>query len=237
MCTVIVHVPAAASEPTLLLAVRDEDPNRPWNALGEWWPDQPGVVGVQDVRAGGAWLAADPATHRLAVLLNRADQLDLPETAVRSRGALALDSVAGRSPEGRPPMHGFNLLEVEPGRTRVVSWDGGSLRTQEVGPGTHMIAHDDVDDPATARIAHWRDRFREASPAHDDQWYRPWLGVLAAGADLGPHDDRSIIRDNTVHGYPTLSLLVCVAAVGPDTVDVRYAELPTPGTWSPLSFR
>ncbi|WP_460776194.1 NRDE family protein [Microbacterium sp. GXF7504] len=235
MCTVIVHVPESASERTLLLAVRDEDPNRPWNALGTWWPQHPGVTGVQDIRAGGAWLAADPEAHRLAVLLNRADLLDLPETAVRSRGSLALDSVAGRSPEGRPPMHGFNLLETEPGRTRVVSWDGEALRSQEIGPGTHMIAHDDVDDAGTARIAHWLERFRAASPEPGPDWYRPWLDVLAAGAELGPFDDRSIIRDNTVHGYPTLSLLVCVAAIGPDGVDVRYAEFPSPGTWSPIT--
>ena len=61
MCTVIIHVGESPSEPIRLVAIRDEDPARPWNPLGRWWPDtHSGVVGVRDVRAGGAWLAADP---------------------------------------------------------------------------------------------------------------------------------------------------------------------------------
>ena len=59
MCTVIVSVPNAPGAPTRLLAVRDEDPARPWNPLGAWWPERDDrIVGVRDVRAGGAWLAA-----------------------------------------------------------------------------------------------------------------------------------------------------------------------------------
>jgi len=237
VCTVIIHVPASPSAPTRLIAVRDEDPTRPWNPLGEWWPQHPGVTGVQDIRAGGAWLAADDATRRLAVLLNRADTVTLPDDAVVSRGALALESVEGRSPGERPPMHGFNLLEVTPGSTRVVSWNGEERRETAVGPGTHMIAHDDIDDPATARISHWLEQFRLVDPGDGDDWYLPWLTVLERSADLAPTDDRAIIRDNTVHGYPTLSLLVCVASVGPDGVDVRYAGLPQPGVWAPLDLR
>src|SRR5690606_4917677 len=79
MCTVIIRVGAGEVR---LLAIRDEDPERPWQPLGASWPEtHPGVVGVRDVRAGGAWLAADPARRRLAVLLNRADLSDRPESA------------------------------------------------------------------------------------------------------------------------------------------------------------
>ncbi|PNA34677.1 NRDE family protein, partial [Pseudomonas sp. MPR-AND1A] len=61
MCTVIVRVPDDPRHPTRVLAVRDEDPEREWNPLGDWWPEaHPGVIGVRDVRAGGAWLAAAP---------------------------------------------------------------------------------------------------------------------------------------------------------------------------------
>lgn len=56
---------------TRVLAVRDEDPGRAWDAPGAWWPEYPGVIGVRDRRAGGAWLAMNPETGRLAVLLNR----------------------------------------------------------------------------------------------------------------------------------------------------------------------
>ncbi|WP_442576638.1 NRDE family protein [Microbacterium sp. F51-2R] len=253
MCTVIVHVPESADEPLRLLAVRDEDPARPWDALGPWWPEAyPGVVGVRDVRANGAWLAADAGARRLAVLLNRADVDTLPEEGLRSRGGLVLEAVAGRPPGEHPPTHGFNLVEVEGPRVRVFSWDGEALRTTELAPGTHMIAHDDVDDPATARIARWLAPFTQAhaapvtdasAPAVADldeppadepgDWFAPWLALLEASAALPATDDEAIIRDNRPHGYPTMSLLVCTATIGPGGVDLAYGAFDQPGEWNP----
>ena len=259
MCTVIVHVPQRTDEPLRLLAVRDEDPARPWDALGPWWPETyPGVVGVRDIRANGAWLAADPATGRLAVMLNRADVETLPDDGLRSRGGLVLDSVAGRSPGDHPRTHGFNLVEVEGRQVRVVSWDGSALRTTELAPGTHMIAHDDVDDEATPRIARWLAPFTQAhaalatdaaAPAVADlddgpgaageaageapgDWFGPWLALLEASADLPATDDEAIIRDNRPHGYPTLSLLVCTATIGPGGVELAYGAFDEPGAWN-----
>ncbi|GAA4480051.1 NRDE family protein [Microbacterium panaciterrae] len=228
MCTVVIEVGEAE---TRLLAVRDEDPLREWDALGEWWPDRPGVSGIRDRRAGGAWLAADPSSRRLAVLLNRADVLDLPEQSVVSRGSLALESVAGRPPSAPLPMHGFNLLEVSPGRARVLSWDGDELRELDVPPGVHMIAHTDLDDPGTARIARWLPEFR-AHPMQDEDWPQSWIRLLATTAELDPADDRAIIRDNRPHGYPTQSLLYCTASVGAEGIDVRYHGLPSPAHWA-----
>lgn len=229
MCTVVIDV----AEPggSRLLAVRDEDPARAWDPLGAWWPERyPGVIGVRDRRAGGAWLAVDPTSRRLAVLLNRADVFELPEDQVLSRGSLVLESVAGRSPEGALPMHGFNLLEVGPDAARVLSWDGEELIEAPVPQGVHMIAHDGLDDPATARIARWLPEFR-ATPARTDDWADRWTEVLAASAQLHPTDDAAIIRDNRPHGYPTQSLLYCVADIGHAGVDIDEAELPSPGHW------
>ena len=234
MCTVIVHVPESADEPTRVLAVRDEDPARAWDPLGSWWPDLPHVVGVRDTRAGGAWLAADTDAGRLSVVLNRADLL--PEAqATGSRGHIVLDAVAGRGVPERPATHGFNLVEVEDGHTRVHHWDGSEVRTVELGPGVHMIAHGDVDDPETARIAAWRGAF--GVPGDGDDWWRPWLDALEDTTRMPPTDDRAIIRDNRPHGYPTLSLLVCAASVSRSGADVRYGELAEPGAWSPLTLR
>ncbi|GAA3622023.1 hypothetical protein GCM10022200_00120 [Microbacterium awajiense] len=232
MCTVVIRVPESDDESTRVLAIRDEDPTRPWNPLGRWWPEpHDGVIGVRDARAGGAWLAAHPETGRLAVLLNRADVSTRPEAELVSRGGLVLASVTGRSPSADPATHGFNLLEVAGARARVLSWDGAGLRTTELAPGTHMIAHDDVDDPATPRIARWLEDFRAAHPEGGERWFAPWTRVLALSADLPPTDDRAIVRDNRPHGYPTLSLLACVASVSSDAVDVRYGELAGPGQW------
>lgn len=222
MCTVVIETEPGSAR---LLAVRDEDPQRDWDDLGPWWPERyPGVIGIRDRRAGGAWLALDPASRRLAVLLNRADLLDLPDDQALSRGSLALESVAGRSPAGSPRMHGFNLLEVSPEGARVLAWDGEALRETPVEPGVHMIAHDDLDDPATARIAAWLPRFRASDP-------EDWTALLRETAALDPDDDRAIIRDNTSHGYPTLSLLYATAAVGAGGATVSSHVLERPGHW------
>ncbi|PKI91702.1 hypothetical protein CW368_06440 [Actinomycetales bacterium SN12] len=233
MCTVVIDVAPSPGEGARLLAVRDEDPDRPWDDLGEWWPDvHPGVIGIRDRRAGGAWLAAAPAAGRLAVLLNRADVLDLPEDAVRSRGSLALESVAGRSPQGPLPMHGFNLLEVSPSGSRVLSWDGAELRETPVPAGVHMIAHDDLDDPRTARIDAWLPRFAAtAGSLSAEEWDERWVAVLAESARLSPEDDRAIVRDNHVHGYPTMSLLFCTAEVAAGSLQVSSRVLADPGHW------
>lgn len=243
MCTVVIEADAAGSA-VRLLAVRDEDPQREWDALGPWWPDLrgphgpvPGVVGIRDRRAGGAWLAADPASGRLAVLLNRADGLDLPDDQAISRGTLALAWVSGSAGPGTngfgdtlARMHGFNLLEVSPDGARVISWDGTALRETAVPAGVHMIAHTDLDDPGTARIARWLPEFR-AHPATGADWPQDWIRLLAATTALDPTDDRAIIRDNRPHGYPTQSLLYATASVGADGVVVRDHTLPEPAHW------
>jgi len=229
MCTVIARVPAASGDPVRLLAVRDEDPERPWQPLGQWWPDRPGVIGVRDVRAGGAWLAADAAAGRLAVLLNRESPPVPPGVAQVSRGGIVLDAVAGRPPHPTPAVLGFNLVTVDPSGVRVVTWDG-SVRTElAVPPGTHMIAHHDLDDVRSPRIVAWHDAFAAVDPDE-------WMSVLERSAQLDPADDRAIIRDNNAHGYPTQSLLLCTASVSASAVDVRYAELEHPGLWNPVSL-
>ncbi|GEP48628.1 NRDE family protein [Microbacterium saccharophilum] len=236
MCTVIIHVPEDAGAPTRLLAVRDEDPGRAWDPLGPWWPEaHPGVLGVRDSRAGGAWLAADPVAGRVAVILNRAD-VDVPEgVELSSRGHVVLDAVGGTALDDPPHTHGFNLVEVDQAGARVTMWDGATVRRVRLAPGTHMIAHDDIDDPTTARIAAWREAFGE--PGDGERWWAPWLATLEQTTALGPTDDRAIIRDNRPFGYPTLSLLVCAASVSADGAEVVYGELDEPGAWNTLQLR
>jgi len=245
MCTVIVQVGESPRDPVRLLAIRDEDPERPWDPLGEWWPAaHPGVVGVRDARAGGAWLAADPVERRLAVLLNRVDRSERSDDEVVSRGSLVLASLTGASPGDAPPTRGFNLVEVAPGTVRVTTWDGLVSRSELLAPGIHMIAHDDIDDPATARIVHWLPEFRAAPPpvggdgdgASGEPWWRDWLAIVARSGGLAAVDDRALIRDNRAAGWPTLSLLICVASVSPAGVDLHYGELDQPGEWNPVAL-
>lgn len=231
MCTVVIRVPESADDDVRILAIRDEDPHRPWRPLGQWWPDRPGVTGVLDELAGGAWLAHDD--ERLAVLLNREGGSTVAVPA--SRGGLVLGSIAG-DPLPDPLLTlGFNLVEADRGGVRITSWDGGVPRLTDLAPGTHMIAHDDVDDPATPRVAAWLADFAAAS-TDGDRWWEEWVAVLRRTAEIGPEDDRAIIRDNRPHGYPTLTLLVCAATIGATGVRATMATLDDPGAWNDVSL-
>ncbi|MBK0419929.1 NRDE family protein [Leucobacter sp. CSA1] len=219
MCTVVIEVPGAASAEgaaTRLLAVRDEDPEREWDPPGEWWPEaHPGVQGVRDRRAGGAWLAVSERQGRLAVILNRPEPVAQGRGPLASRGGIVLDSVASDSPYAvdDPPTASFNLVEVRPEGAFVTAWDGSAVRRRRLAPGVHMIAHHEVDDPRTARITAWLPEFRALAGLPAPEWRRRWAEVLERSAELSPADDRAIVRDNRAHGFPTVSLFACLAEV------------------------
>lgn len=227
MCTVVVDVPRESGQPVRVLAVRDEDRRRPWRGLGDWWPAQPGVLGVRDDRAGGAWLAADPGARRLAVLLNREDLSQRSDDEVVTRGGIPLQAVAGVLPE-TPATRGFNLVEVDAGGASVVEWDGLTARRTRLTPGTHMVAHHSPDDPATPRIGRWLEDFRRVGVADGEGWWEPWLEVVAAST---ADPSTSVLRRDAHDGLVLESLLVCAAAVGAEGIDVREAVLSEPGEW------
>jgi len=234
MCTVVLEIPDSQDRPTRLLAIRDEDPLRAWDPPGHWWPEaHPGVLGVRDRRAGGAWLACLPDEGRLAVLVNRGGPPVAKDAALESRGVLPLASLAGESLPARPRTDGFNLVEVDGGSGRITGWEGDRLLLRELTPGVHMVAHDDVDDERTARIRRWLPEFRALAGLPDEHWRDRWLGLLRLTTALGPFDDRAIIRDNHPHGVPTMSLLICVAEIRPGAVDLDWTVLPRPGAWTP----
>ncbi len=241
MCTVIVEVPGDPSGAVRLLAVRDEDPARPWDAPGAWWPsERPGVVGVRDRRANGAWLAAAPAQGRLAVLLNRAETggRGAPEAGnpLASRGGLVLDAVSGAEMPAHPRTANFNLVSIAGRSVALTTWDGEQRLRTELDPGVHMVAHHDLDDPRTERIETWLPRFRELAGAPAAAWRHEWIALLDRSAALDPADERAIIRDNRSHGYPTLSLLACVAEVSAGGVALSTATLATPSLWNHPEF-
>ncbi len=232
-----------------VLAVRDEDPARLWDPLGEWWPSLPGVVGVRDRLAGGAWLAASPEAGRLALVLNRAEVEASAGVgaesgrSLRSRGSLVLEAAEGMELGDRPETAGFNLISVADGRVEVTQWDGASLERRELSPGVHMIAHHDVDDIArTPRIARWLPEFRALAGLPEDSWRERWIALLERSSRLDSGDDQAIIRDNRAHGYPTQSLLVCLAEVRADpseshsALQIDSATLAEPAHWQAPTF-
>ncbi len=241
MCTVIIEVPEHPDSPTRLLAIRDENPQRPWDPLGYWWPEEhPGVTGVRDRRAGGAWLAAAPARGRLAVLLNRGEQIALDASAaaqLASRGGLTLASMAGLPVLSHPNTASFNLIEVSGSASTLTRWDGHTVTRTALTPGVHMIAHDELDDSTTPRIKRWLPEFQALRAAPDSRWRSQWAEVLSRSAEMDPDDDQAIIRDNSVHGYATKSLLACLAEIGPSSVDLEDALLPEPARWGSAAFQ
>lgn len=240
MCTVIVEVPERPEDPTRILAIRDEHPERPWDPPGRWWPDtHPSVRGVRDRLAGGAWLAADDGSS-LSVILNRGESVaaQLPEgsPALHSRGGIVLASIEGEELPERPYTESFNLVAVKGSETTVTSWNGTELERTLLTPGMHMVAHGHVDSMDTARIAMWLPKFRELAGLDDVQWRDAWIAMLTEAATLPPEDDRSILRDNTPHGIPTKSLIVCMAAVGAHGVELASATLSEPSVYAGEPF-
>lgn len=233
MCTVVIRVPEAAGEATRLLAIRDEDPARPWNPLGEWWSTtHPGVVGVQDIRAGGAWLAASPAAGRLAVLLNVGPPI--PQPGLTSRGLVVLDAAEGTPAPPDRRTAAYALLTVAGHRAELEISDEHGVRREPLSPGVHMLANTTiVDDPGTAKVARWISDFRAATPPADAAaWYSPWLEVLRRSTnEVPPTSDEAIVRDNRPHGIPTLSLLMCTATISDRDVAVDYLAFDEPGRW------
>lgn len=236
MCTVIVSVPAEASQPTRVLAIRDEDPTRAWNPLGPWWPDtHPGVDGVRDTRAGGAWLATLPEAGRLAVLLNVGGPRSEPGLA--SRGEVVLDAVSDRTSQTSRRTQPYTLVNVAGSRVSLTISDGDGSRTRPLPPGVHMLVNSAIpDDPSFIRVPRWLEEFRATAPGDDaTDWFGPWLELLERSTELPPTDDAALIRDNRPWGIPTLSLLFCTATVSDAHVDATYVELARPGHWEPGS--
>lgn len=232
MCTVVIRVPATPGESTRLIAVRDEDPNRPWNPLGAWWPkSHPDLIGVQDIRAGGAWLAASPSAGRLAVLLNVGPPI--PQPGLTSRGLVVLDAASGTPAPADRRTAPYVLLTVAGSRTQLEISDEHGVHHEALAPGVHMLANSKVvDDPGTARVSRWLAAFREATPPQGEpDWFNPWLGVLRRSLHVPATSDQAIVRDNRPYGIPTLSLLMCTATVGEGEAVVDYVAFDGPGRW------
>ena len=97
-----------------------------------------------------------------------------------------------------------------------------------------------LSEKLEARIAAWLPRFRELTHAAPERWRDEWIAILATSAQLPIDDDRAIIRDNTAHGFPTASLLVCVAEITADpagpAVSLESATLGRPARWDNPEF-
>jgi hypothetical protein len=233
VCTVIVAVDPGARTPVVLAGIRDEMADRPWRGPAAHWPGFPGLVGGQDLQAGGTWLAAGPRVPRIAALLNGAGRL-APSRIRRSRGDLPLLAAA----HGGPPETGlsvydpFHLVLAEPGGVRMWHWDGEDLSEDKLPAGTHLVVNDGwVTEHTDPRAGWFLPRFAAAPrPSAYDPGDGSWAGwrELLSGAGLPVTDPRALVvrrelDDGRVWGTSSITLV----ALGADTL--RYDFCPRPG--------
>jgi len=251
MCTVVVSFAPGERVPVLLLGVRDELTNRPWQPPARHWPGSP-LIGGRDEQAGGTWLAVHPEVPRVACLLNgrgafadpahRRSRGDLPLRAAAD-GAVVLKELADDR-EALVAYDPFHLVCADLDALWLLSWDGERSAASELDAGTHVLTNaghaypaDPVTEPKAARFG---PKFAASRPSGDPALtvaaaWGDWL-TLTAGDGLDPGDPRAIVArrdlsDGRVWGSTSLSL-VALARDG-----LRYDFQPHPGdaaSWYPV---
>jgi len=166
MCTVVVRW--APQAPVLVLALRDELVGRPFDDPAAWWPEQPGAVGGRDRVAGGTWCVTDVPTGATALVLNRL-QRRVAEPGAPSRGVLPL--LAVRHGDAWPArlelagMASFALVLGSPDALTVWEFDGTTLTSGPLPPGTHLVTSGGAED---GKVDRHRQHFIAADSA--EQW-------------------------------------------------------------------
>jgi len=229
VCTVIVLLRPGHAWPVLIAANRDERLDRPWDAPGEYWPEQPGVVAGRDRLGGGTWMAMRGGL--IAAVLNRPGSLGpapgklsrggLPLMAVEHGSAaaaasalLALDGTAYRS---------FNMVVADRYSTCFIRGLGyGRPEGWKLPPGLHVVTAHDPNDPDSPRARAQLPRFTAAAtpdPARGD--WTAWQALLAdrsgvpeAALNVLPRDGFGTVCSSLV-GLPAGGAPVWLFAAGP----------------------
>ncbi|MEO3791926.1 NRDE family protein [Nonomuraea sp. B10E15] len=210
MCTLIVRT----GRPLTLMGVRDEFTDRPWEGPGEHWPEYPGVIGGRDLKAGGTWLAVNPAARRAAALLNGRGRA-ARETTKISRGDLALRAAYGGDfPDADLTRYDpFHLVLADLSRVRLVSWDGERRTEGELPEGTSMVVNAGLD-PEDERVLAYLPRFAETSA---------WRELAAAEPSSDP--GALIVRHELADGRVLASLSVMEVEIDAGGVTYDFTDL------------
>jgi hypothetical protein len=240
LCTVLISVRPDDPWPVLLLATRDESRDRAWDPPARWWEsDYPHVVGGRDRQAGGSWFSLDVRRRQVAVVLNRVESLGAQAarwSAGGSRGSLVLRAAGDAAELSESDVHGlapFNLVTATSVSATWYRWDGASLHSRTLSPGTHVVSTRDLDDPTDQRVATWLPRARSVSrPDPDvetspDLLWRPWTGLLEQSSRSTPPDsDVALTIEKRVGARTIATLSLSAAALGQSRALLDFAELP-----------
>ena len=256
MCTVVVGFDPQAHTPLVVAALRDEIRSRSWDRPAHHWPDRPGLLGGRDRLADGTWLAVDAARSRTAALLN-GWPWERPYPA--SRGDLPLQAL---SHQGRNPLQGqdltryapFHLIDADPYRAILHSWDGRCLDTRPLPVGVSTVVNTGLD-PADPRSARHTPEFAAARPDPEhlaglhgpESIWGAWPGLLTRAAhertrSAGTDDsgDPSGLIAHADLGEGQVWATGSVTLVAADRETVRYAftsEPADPAAWEMIDVQ
>lgn len=231
MCTVILLLRPGHPWPVLIAANRDERLDRPWDAPGAYWPEQPGVVAGRDRLGGGTWMAMRGGL--VAAVLNRPGSLG-PAPGKLSRGGLPLMAVghgsAAAAADAMSALDGaayrsFNMVVADRHSARFVRGLGlghGRPEGRVLPPGLHMVTAHDPNDLDSPRTRMHLPRFAAAAapdPARGD--WAAWQALLAdrsgapeAALNVPPRDGFGTVCSSLV-GLPAEGAPVWLFAAGP----------------------
>ena len=238
MCTVIITVPDDDTQPVRLLAVRDEDPGRPWDRLGAWWPDLLPGRGRHPRRPRGRRLARGEPRRATAC---RAAEPTRPVRPARRRGPhprVGGPGFGGRPLARRPPARRGGSTSSRSRRTPLGSCTGtGWSRARSSCRRARTWSRTTTSTIPRRRASRGGCRTSAPRPScshrtHASGGVPGWRSSSAARSSPGD-DEAAIIRRQSFEGIPSYSLVICVATVGEGSLDVRDTPLTTPGRWTP----
>jgi transport and Golgi organization protein 2 len=229
VCTVLLRFTPGGRWPVLLGAVRDEFADRRWLPPARHW-DGLGLVGGQDLVAGGTWLAAEPATPAVAAVLNG---VPLAHGVRTSRGGLPLAALTGQELPDPSGYDGFHLLRATPRAVEVWTWDGLAVRYRALAPGDHILVNAGVDPPDHPLVEHFRPLLRATADPDPRPGLAPaaawggWLRLLA-GDGLDPTDPRALLVRRVVAGRTYASTSASLLALAPGVLRYDFTAKPGP---------
>jgi uncharacterized protein with NRDE domain len=218
-----------------LLALRDENSRRAFDPPDAWWPQTPTVVGGRDRQAGGTWCASDVELGRSAVVLNRPERRTAAPGAP-SRGELPLLGVkwgtAWLDHIEIEAMASFNLVLVDAEQLRWWSFDGESLQSVILEPGTYLFkprgrVTDDVDE----RLLTGRAQLDDPLTPTDSAWAQ-WLAPLR-DATPNPEGTGLLVDRVLEDGGNYRTVFAQFVAIRPSALRLDYTADPaTRGAWT-----
>jgi hypothetical protein len=200
MCTVVISLAPGEPVPLLLLGIRDELTDRPWQAPARHWPGSP-LIGGRDQQAGGTWLAVHPGIPRVACVLNGRGQA-APPARRKSRGELPLRAAA-EGPRALPALHQnpnalasydpFHLLCADRAAVTLLSWDGSQAIRKNLDPGTHVLTNVGHAYPPAPK--HPTDPEHPADPEHPTDPKAAYFGPRFAAHRPSPDPRAGSIKE------------------------------------------